>query len=336
MTTRPIRSRRNDRDSPGGDHRQGPSGSNARCWRRSIEVPLIVGDPADPHVRAVLARMTAPATVIDAAAILALPVSLTAEGLTVHGERITARRGWLRRLAPDGWAEHLNAPGVDAAVRASAVSTLAAIARDERTSWLTKLDNLGAAENKPFQYRRAAAGGVPVPRWIVTTSVDDVPTEGSWVSKPLGPGSFIDGDGRGRIVPTSALDVSEPWVVAGAPFVVQARVEAHTHARIVTVRDRAFSATLPADDLPLDWRLDSAAHRSFSAVPVPDSIHELALIAAQSVGVGYTAQDWIRGHDGTWWLVDLNPAGQWLFLPEDVAGPVTLAISRFLDGGHTR
>ena len=31
-------------------------------------------------------------------------------------------------------------------------------------------------------------------------------------------------------------------------------------------------------------------------------------------------------------FIDLNPAGQWMFLPQDVADPITDHIVRFLSG----
>jgi len=129
--------------------------------------------------------------VFDAERVLAGQVTLTPSATRIAGEAITSSRGWLRRLAPAGWAETLEQPGVSAAERAAAVSALAAIARDDQIHWLTPIDRLGGSENKPFQYRRAARAGVPVPDWVVTTAPQDVPSAGSWVAKPLGPGAFM-------------------------------------------------------------------------------------------------------------------------------------------------
>lgn len=270
--------------------------------------------------------------VVDAAAILRTPTTITADALDIAGVTVTPSYGWLRRLAPEGWTDNIGAPGVDAVSRSAAVSALAAIARDERFTWLTNLDVLGGAENKPYQYRRAAAAGVPVPRWIVTTNPDSVPNEGAWVAKPLGPGSFIDDGGNGRIVPTKAIDTSDRNVIARVPFILQHLIKARTHARVVTVGQTVRSATLPADGLPLDWRITPEGHYGFTSVPAPDFVHRLALVAASETNVGYSAQDWIQDMGGGWWFIDLNPAGQWLFLPTQVATPITAAIARHLDG----
>lgn len=295
-------------------------------------MPLIVGNSADPHVQAVVAVMNTEPVIVDAATILDTPVTITDEGLQVCGAKVIPGGGWLRRLAPEGWIEKINGPGIEAVCRSAAVSALAAIARDERFAWLTKLDHLGGAENKPYQYRRAAAAGVPVPEWIVTTDSDAVPRDGTWVAKALGPGSFIDDTGNGRIVPTRLIDTADRDVIARVPFILQHRIDPMLHARIMTVGRAVQSATLPAGDLPLDWRTSPAGHRGFTPTPAPDQVHHLALAAAASTAVGYSAQDWIQDTAGNWWFIDLNPAGQWLFLPDQVADPVTAAIARHLDG----
>ena len=298
-------------------------------------MPLIVGDLTDPHVAAVVDELTSPATVLDAASLLHSPITLLDDQVIVGGVPLAIGTGWLRRLAPEGWAEAMSKPGVDAAARAAAMSALAAIARDERIRWLTPIEHLGAAENKPYQYRRARELGVPIPEWIVSTDPSAIPTSGQWVSKPLGPGSFIDGDGKGWIVPTAQVDVTgDRDVIARVPFILQRMIRATRHARVITVGSSVFSATLHADALPLDWRLSEAGHYGFEPTPVPEEVHSHAAAAARACGVGYSAQDWIRDELGRWWFVDLNPAGQWLFLPDDVSQAVTAAIANFLNPEH--
>lgn len=295
-------------------------------------MPLIVGNAADPHVQAVVAAMETEPIIVDAATILDSPVTIAGDVLKICGTEVTPGPGWLRRLAPEGWTDNITAPGIDPVCRSAAVSALAAIARDSRFTWLTELNHLGGAENKPYQYCRAAAAGTPVPEWIVTTDPEAVPRDGTWVAKALGPGSFIDDNGNGRIVPTRLINTADRDTIARVPFILQHFVDARAHARVVTVGRAVCSATLPATDLPLDWRTSPAGHHGFTTTPAPDQVHQLALAAAASTAVGYSAQDWIQDTAGNWWFVDLNPAGQWLFLPDEVAAQVTAALARHLDG----
>jgi glutathione synthase/RimK-type ligase-like ATP-grasp enzyme len=99
----------------------------------------------------------------------------------------------------------------------------------------------------------------------------------------------------------------------------------------VTVRHRAWTAALDARGVPLDWRGDIEAHGAFEPTKTPSQVREAALGLAASLGLGYSSQDWIETADGYWFL-DLNPSGQWLFLPEPVAGQVTSAVATWLRG----
>lgn len=298
---------------------------------------LIVGAATDPHVAAVVACMRQTPVIVDAATLGDSSITLTADGVMVDGRRFDCGRGWIRRLAPEGWAESLNGSGLLAAEHSAAVSALASIARNEQVAWLTPLDVYGAAENKPLQYRRAAQAGVPVPEWIVTTDSTRIPAGGQWVSKPLGRGSFIDDDGVGWVVPTTVVDVEQDReALVRVPFLLQRRIEVTKHARVVTVGDEVYSSTLPTGDLPLDWRMSTAGHEGFTEDPAPKAVHDLARVAAAALVVGYSAQDWVKDAQGAWWFIDLNPAGQWLFLPSGTADPVSAAIASFLDHGRAR
>jgi hypothetical protein len=292
---------------------------------------LIIGARSDPHVSAVVEAGSREMVVVDAESFTTDPVTLTETGLTIGETPISEARGWIRRLAPPGWSADVNVGTLGASVKAAALSGLAAVVRDERIEWLTHIERLGATENKPHQYRRISAVGIPVPPWLVTTDPSKAPMGGLWVSKPLGPGWFIDDSGREWTVPTTPFDPTTRASLAGCPFLIQRCVDAATHARVVTVGNEAFSATLPSQGLPTDWRLSPDAHSAFTPAPAPDHVHAMAIAAACVVNIGYSAQDWICDQEGSWWFVDLNPAGQWLFLPAEVAAPITEAIARFLD-----
>lgn len=73
----------------------------------------------------------------------------------------------------------------------------------------------------------------------------------------------------------------------------------------------------------------------FRENPAPEGVHKLALQAARVCRVGYSSQDWMADHDGHWWFLDLNPAGQWLFLPAQVADRVTQGLADWLDAETT-
>jgi hypothetical protein len=242
-------------------------------------------------------------------------------------------RGWLRRLAPEDWREGLQPGSHRAVVRAAWLSALVTIVRLSAVRWLSPLDAIFAAEDKLIQQRACRALSIAVPPMALVTRRERIPTElgDPLVVKPLAAGHFRDASGAGRVVHATDLSRSDERLelLAGAPFLVQKRIDARAHLRVVTVRGNAWVGELDAAGLPLDWRADAAAHTSFMAVTRPD-LAAAAIRLTRKLGLGYSSQDWVIDAHGVVWFLDLNPAGQWLFLPAAVSEEATNAIARWL------
>jgi hypothetical protein len=297
---------------------------------------LIIGNLADEHVIAVSNSIgnLANVTIFDAST---LPNGgwLWKDGLVVkHDENwVMPRRGWLRRLAPPGWHYGVGI-GTLAAVEAQAALHLLSAASDigSGIEWLTDYWSTMRGENKLVQYLAAQRIGVPVPPCKVVTSADELWELGeSVVMKPLGLGAYTEAGVSFAVYAklVDRVDVSHS-ALAAAPFIAQKLVNAVEHLRIPTVIDRAWPCRLDAADLPLDWRMDGDAHTSWTKCTNAESVAAVAIKVAHELNLGYSCQDWVVDESGTSWLVDINPAGQWLFLPDEVGNAVTEAIADWL------
>jgi len=259
------------------------------------------------------------------------------ETLVVAGNQVplTAKtRGWIRRLAPPWWRASVTAGTRDAAIRSAHVALLFGLAADASApQWLTALDRLLWADNKLFQMRIATRIGIPTPATAVASRPVDVPRRlgDRLVLKPLGAAHFSDGDDA-RVVYTQAVGRSDlgDLPLAGAPFLVQSFVPVRRHLRVVTVKDHCWVAGLDAGKLPVDWRADESAHHAFLPVDQP-TVASAAVRLASQMELGYSSQDWIDAGDENY-LIDVNPGGQWLFLPEQVSREVTDALAHWLAG----
>jgi hypothetical protein len=244
-------------------------------------------------------------------------------------------RGWLRRLASAGWDADVRLGGHRAAALASNLTLLAAVIRDSAVDWLTGVDDLFAAENKIVQYRAAVEAGARVPEFVVTGDrmlLRDRLGD-KFVLKPLGPGNYQDEHGVYNVVFARESEISglNSVDLMAAPFLAQRIVRASVHLRVVTVGTQAWVAELDAVGLPLDWRAHGPAHSSFrSTVRWPD-VEKLAIAVSSKMNVGFSSQDWLIDDTGPF-FVDLNPGGQWLFLPDVISGPATAAIADWLGG----
>ena len=304
---------------------------------------LIVGDVADSHVRAVIAAVRNQGGevpfLVDAPTLAHRAFCLSGSQLTVAGDAINLGEsgpGWLRRYAPSAWGVGLVAGSLDAARTRAFLSLVGSISRVGAQQWLTGLESLLRAEDRLLQLASVSRLGYRTPRTLVTSDGDTALAHlgAGFVVKPLANGYFETSTGP-RAVFTSSMTMADlaETDFSDAPFVAQERIDVGKHLRVVTVRDQAWVASLDAMDRPLDWRRQEEAHSSWSATRDAE-VTVNALAVASALGVGFSSQDWVRDNDGPVFL-DLNPGGQWLFLPDDVAVPVTRAIARFLMGDET-
>lgn len=218
-------------------------------------------------------------------------------------------------------------------MRASWVTLLAGICEIVAGPWLTSLSDLWRAENKLVQLSVAQSLGLNVPRTCVVGHRDLIPAVlgDRVVVKPLGPGAFTSEGGEPQAVFARLLDRDAPELetLGAAPFLVQEHLRAAAHLRIVTVDRRAWVSALDAPR-ELDWRQDNDAHHSFEPSGHYADVASDAVDMAHAIKVGYSSQDWIVTHDRGAFFLDLNPGGQWLFLPNPVATDATRAIASWL------
>ncbi len=291
-------------------------------------------------MQAVLAHLRSDALVFDVDTLAASEFrydedcfSINIEGETWELRAAAPVRGWARRLAPQDWQRGVTLGSRHAVEKTAWLSLLGAIVRSESVEWLTDVDRALIAENKLHQLEVARRVGVPVPVTLLTNAPSPAAEfqAGDWVIKPLGPGHYFEEEqGRVFFAQSYRSDLDAAMAVS-APFLIQERLDAITHLRVVSVGERVWVTGLDADQLPLDWRESEAAHSSFEVVVAPDEVSRGALALNQALGLSYSSQDWIVTAPGRCLLIDVNPGGQWLFLPEPVATEVAQAIASWLE-----
>lgn len=309
----------------------------------SSRAPILIGERDDPHIAAVedaLIRCGNRPLIFDLESVMSDGLSLSDEGYAVKidgawRDLTDARFGWLRRLHRADWGLGIEAGSLRALELGTWYSAYSWLLDDSKVSWITSPVALRRAESKLWQWKAAVRLGIPYPRTLVTTSSEAVATSFSneVIVKPLGTGQFIQ-DGETMTVYAESMMPTDIRLNAlnAAPFIVQERIPAAKHLRVVTVGDRSWVATLDVDlTAPADWRRRSRNHSAFKEAPDASSIAPTgALTIASHLGLGYSSQDWVQTPDGEVYLLDVNPSGQWLFLPERVGTAVTDALADLL------
>ncbi len=301
--------------------------------------PLLVGNESDAHLRTVAARLRerdVEPVVFDADSLAEIGYSLSPREFVVDGEVIADEgRAWLRRAAPNRWGSGDRVGSVaDVSFRAR-VRLIAAIARHGNRQWVTTIDALQAAEDRIHQLAAACRLGIATPPTIVSSDPAQIQRVlgGDAVIKPLATGAFVNAEGEPQAVLTTRLtaDLLASGDFGAAPFVAQERVQVRQHLRVVTAGSVVTAAALEAGRWPLDWRVADDAHHSWRRHEEPDVEAQAVQLAAE-LDVGFSSQDWLIPESGPPLFIDLNPAGQWMFLPPDVADPITEHLVSFLSG----
>ncbi len=300
-----------------------------------MSAALIIGDSSDPHVAAVhaVAGGRAEVAVLNSEGLADLQWRWTTGGFEIDTDAGWRRctRAWQRRLSPAGAHRGVEL-GTRRAAESSARLALIIALADSGIEWLSDHWSIVRAENKLVMHRVAQELGIRSPMTVVVGDPADIPEAlGEKVAvKPLGVGDFVS-NGLAHAVHTRIVERTDPDLggLAVAPFIVQQPITARSHLRVVTVEQHAWTCCLDAGGLPVDWRAAPEAHHGWRQVQHDDAEAD-ACGLGKALGLGYSSQDWIVDDSGRTWLVDVNPAGQWLFLPDPVASEVTDAIATWL------
>jgi glutathione synthase/RimK-type ligase-like ATP-grasp enzyme len=192
------------------------------------------------------------------------------------------------------------------------------------------------ADNKLYQLLLAEHLGILIPKTAVpcdVVAITELVGRNPVVVKPLGKGVAIGADGARRVFYTTAIETDDltDEILQTAPVMIQERISAERHLRVVTVGDEVWCSAMEAKGHALDWRESSRGACEWYPIVVPETVRRDALRIASAAHVRYTSQDWLEVNDERY-FIDLNPCGKWLFLPEPIRDQVTTAIARWLVG----
>ena len=109
---------------------------------------------------------------------------------------------------------------------------------------------------------------------------------------------IVSGGNRNPAKPDLGAGTRAERIGSACSFLAQRAVRGRCHLRVVTVGERAWVAELNATGLPLDWRANGPAHRSFHASSRWGEVERAAVRLATTLRADFTSQDWIVDDSG--------------------------------------
>lgn len=242
---------------------------------------------------------------------------------TLQADRL--RAVWWRRLGDYVWPE-----AYSEAERAFAEREIQQALRGfldaSGCRWVSHPEAITAASWKPEQLARASGLGFTIPRTLVATRRHEIvdffeECEGHVVYKVMGDpflGRAIGPDGPITTRPRALTrdDLAALQTVEPIPCQVQQRIPKARELRVTIVGRQVFTAAVtPFTDSGelLDWR-GHEAELHWQAWDLARTEAQRCLALVESYGLRYGAIDLILTPEGDHVFLELNPAGQFLFV----------------------
>ncbi|WP_432747588.1 ATP-grasp ribosomal peptide maturase [Streptomyces sp. JH002] len=224
--------------------------------------------------------------------------------------------------------------------RSEARAAFTGIVQSLRCRWVNHPRHNIIADSKPRALATAARCGLRVPATLVTNDprearafVASLPDKKA-VYKPIAPQGQRVFDGQRAAVWTSPPlgpdDLTDEVKVTA--HTIQEWIPKKHEVRLTVAGKRLFAGEIHAhsDEARIDFRRDYDA-LTYTVGTVPDTIREGVHRLMDAFDLRYAAMDFLVDHDDTWHLVDVNPNGQFGFIPE-LAQPIAHAIADLLEG----
>jgi glutathione synthase/RimK-type ligase-like ATP-grasp enzyme len=189
------------------------------------------------------------------------------------------------------------------------------------------------AHRKVLQLRRAQECGLTLPDTLITND-------------PARARMFVDGHGYRDVVYKAFSALEHEWretrllrheelglldYVRYAPVIFQEYVEAVYDLRVTIVGDSVFPAAIHSQETsyPVDFRMDMT-NATIRPVDLPADVEARLKDYMRALGLQYGAIDMRLRADGTYMFLEINPAGQWLFVEQVTEQPIAATLARLL------
>jgi glutathione synthase/RimK-type ligase-like ATP-grasp enzyme len=199
-------------------------------------------------------------------------------------------------------------------------------------SWVNPRGADEAAHRKPLQWSVALSCGFLLPKTLVTTKADDAR-------------AFLSSLGGRKAVFKAFLASIEDWretriveaedierldAVRYAPVIFQEYIEG-VDLRVMVIGDQVFAAEIDARDTsyPFDMRM-VVGEAIVKPVQLPSDVEAALLAVHRKLGIVYGASDLRRTAAGEHYFLEVNPAGQWLFVEDRTGLQITAAMAGHL------
>lgn len=204
--------------------------------------------------------------------------------------------------------------------------------------WLNHPRDLWLASNKLEQLAVAGRLGFRIPETCVSMSATRVRAfydehDGRIICKAVKNG-FSHDDATVTLAMTRRVDrafIDNFDSYAAVPMIYQREIAKTYDVRVTLIGDRLFPVAIHSqerEDTEVDWRLwdVSAFDLRHEQIELPQDVAAYCRAIAKHFNLGFAAIDLVRGTDGVFYFLEVNPNGQWAWIEQKTGYPIRDAI----------
>lgn len=193
----------------------------------------------------------------------------------------------------------------------------------DQAFWANAPEAVRAANLKPLQLRLAPDAGLNIPATLVSNEPrairDFLAAHPRVIHKPLNGHIWREG-GRewgSYTARVQASDLPQDALLRATPAIFQEQVDKHCEVRAQFFGDSCLALRIESSRLAYgeyDWRLHQHGAATSGAIELPAEVHSACRRLMRALGIVAGAFDFIVTPEGRWIFLEVNEAGQFLFL----------------------
>jgi glutathione synthase/RimK-type ligase-like ATP-grasp enzyme len=250
------------------------------------------------------------------------------------GERLDMRKVravWWRRPQPYGLPAEMTDPVNRSFAYQETDLAFRGLWQCSAALWVNDVNRDAAASHKPWQLHLAKAEGLGIPRTLITNSPADAQRFADEAGGPVVFKAFLASASAWRETRIlRAEDRAQLAAVKLAPVIFQEYVDAVLDLRVTVIGERIFAAA--AETAKGEYKADIRMNAQVGWRPytLPEDVAAKLLALVRRMGLQYGAVDFRVRPDGRHVFLEINPAGQFLFIENAAGLPIAAAMAEHL------
>ncbi|MBC8048355.1 MAG: hypothetical protein H7Y00_16260 [Fimbriimonadaceae bacterium] len=200
-------------------------------------------------------------------------------------------------------------------------------------NWINHPVNDEVASRKAYQLKVAAKNGLLIPKTCITNDPEQAK-------------QFIESLGDGNVIYKSFSATEQAWretrqikkeeienlnAVKYAPVIFQECIHSDIDLRVTIIGNHIFPAAIHSLDTSYKYDFRMNYHEAkIVHHELPEKLQEQLLSFMREMGIIYGAVDLRLKQNGEYIFLEVNTAGQWLFMEEPTGMPITNTLAQTL------